>query len=129
MKKIIIMFAILFTFFLSFGVLDVYAPTIEDTTLSTQEVVEENYYEQNVYADSSSDDLIDKIIPDGTSIIVTLIVTGGVVILLIAKHNSANKRITASNYIDKDGYIVKNKNVKYIRQYDKVYRGVYKQNK
>ena len=130
MKKFIVMFILVFIFMFSFGTLEVQAPA-DTSVATTQEVVMEDevYLEQNVYSNTSDSDIMDDIIPDGFSLIVTLIVTGGVVIILIVKHNSANRRITASNYIDKDGYIVKNKNVKYIRQYEKVYRDVYKQNK
>lgn len=65
-------------------------------------------------------------IPTGTSIVVTLIVMTIVTIILIAKHNKANKKISASAYIPNDGYKVYDRKETFLRTYETVSRNYYK---
>ena len=80
----------------------------------------------DVNAEESADS--DWLIPTSTSIIVSIIVMVVTAISLIAKHNSANKKISATNYVSKNGYQVYDRKENYVRTYETVQHNFYKQN-
>lgn len=75
---------------------------------------------------AAENDKVQWWIPTGTSIIITLIVMAIVTIILIAIHNKANKKISASTYIANDGYKVYDRKETFLRTYETVSRGYYK---
>jgi hypothetical protein len=78
--------------------------------------------ESNVYESSSSDDAW---IPDGTSIIVTLLVCGATGVGLVISHNKANRQISATNYVAENGYKVNNRQEQYVKTYTTVQHNFY----
>ena len=65
--------------------------------------------------------------PSFPQILVSFIVTIILSITMLAKHNKANKTVSASHYIGNNGYKINNKKVNFIREYTNVRRGYYKQ--
>ena len=61
-----------------------------------------------------------------TALPLSAIVTGISVFAVIAKHNKANKSISAAAYVGENAYDVHNKNKKYLRSYETVQVGFYK---
>lgn len=66
-------------------------------------------------------------LPDLTSIVITIIVMLIVLVVSLGIHNKANKKISATNYVAKDGYRVINRNERFVRTYETVQHGYYRQ--
>ena len=60
-------------------------------------------------------------------ILVSIVLTLGVLLISYKKHNKANKTVSATQYISKDGYKLLDKKVNFVREYSNVQRGYYKQ--
>jgi len=60
--------------------------------------------------------------------VLPLSITGTVVIglFLFFKHNKANKKKSYKKYLEKDGYIVENKEAKYVKSDKKIIKNYYK---
>lgn len=99
----------------------IFATTVNAQEVQATEVVVEN----NVYSDSVSDDAW---IPDITSIIVTLLVSGGAAVFLVMSHNKANRQISATNYVAENGYKVNRCKEQYIRTYTTTQHNFYGSN-
>ena len=80
-----------------------------------------SYYETDYYSDDIFDGILGaalRAFPGAASISV------GTGVVLFLRHNKANKKISATKYLEKNGYIVKNKTsrlVKTEKDVDKVY--------
>lgn len=75
-----------------------------------------------------AEDLSEKwYIPDMNSVIVSLLIMAVTTVILLVQHNKANKKISATNYISKDGYQVYDKKEVYVRTYETVQHDYYKQ--
>ena len=118
MKKLLAIFIVLLVICSAF-VLPVYAT---EASSETNIVV----VESNVYSDGDTNDAW---VPDGMSIIVTLLVSGVTAIALIISHNSANKQVSATTYMAKNGYNVKRNQKQFIKTYNTTERNFYGSNK
>lgn len=66
-------------------------------------------------------------LPDMPSIVITIIVMLIVLVVSIGIHNKANKKISATNYVAKDGYRVLDRSERFVRTYETVQHGYYRQ--
>jgi hypothetical protein len=90
-----------------------------------------NETESIVYVENtpkSGSDTDSAWIPDMTSIVITILVSGGISIGLVVSHNKANKKISATNYVAENGYKVNSRNEQYVKTYDTVQKNFYGSN-
>lgn len=115
MKKIFSFLIILLVMLFVLAPISVHAETYDD-------------YDYEEYSSEYSETSDDWYIPDGTSIIITIVIMGVTAIVLVVKHNKANRQISATAYVAKNGYNVHDRKERYVRTYETVQRGYYRQN-
>ena len=87
-----------------------------------------NDYDYEEYSSEYSEEEDNWYIPDGTSIVITIVIMGVTAVILVVKHNKANRKISATAYVAKNGYNVHDRKERYVRTYETVQRGYYQQN-
>lgn len=102
--------------------------TPEDDYLYSDDNSNDYSYDDDYSYDEPSkfDEILSNI---GQNMFYSLIITIIVVIILTTKHNSANKKVSAVNYIDKTGkgYKVINRDRHHVRTYETVSKNYYKE--
>ena len=80
-----------------------------------------------MYETGSSSADRSPLMPDGAAFVLSFLVMIIVLLVLLAKHNKANKQISATNYMPQNGYVVNNRQERYVRTYETVQRGYYRE--
>lgn len=115
MKKILIILTIFIVMCFAIMPISVHAETYND-------------YDYEEYSSEYSETEDNWYIPDGTSIVITIVIMGVTAVVLVVKHNKANRKISATAYVAKNGYNVHDRKERYVRTYETVQRGYYQQN-
>lgn len=74
-----------------------------------------------------ADSIFYYIRPTFPQLLISFVITIVICVIMYAKHNKANKTVSANHYVDNNGYKVNNKKVHFVKEYTNVRRGYYKQ--
>lgn len=84
-------------------------------------------YSNDTYYDDDTEEDASWYLPTQGSLLISFFVMVFVGITLIVQHNKANKKISATNYVAKNGYKVLDRNERFVRTYETVSHGYYRQ--
>jgi len=103
-----------------------YAGGSNDYASSMYAMAENALNNMSYWMSKGADSIFYYIKPTLSQILISIVFTLGVLIGAYKKHNKANKTVSATQYISKDGYKILDKKVNFVKEYSNVHRGYYK---
>ena len=104
-----------------------YARGNNDYSAAMYAMAENALQNMNYWMSKGADSVIFYLKPTIPQFFVSIIASIAICVIMYAKHNKANKTVSASHYVGNDGYKINNKKVNFVREYTNVRKGYYKQ--